>query len=146
MVVEKYVEKLLCSRFLSSRIRCGFYNYFSSISIGTNSFVGENVLLDVTGRIIIIGNDTFITTGSMVLTHSLDTNELGKDAGYHWNFNSGITKIGSKVFIGANTKILGPLNICDNCVIASGSVVTRVINEAGIYAGVPAKKIGDIWF
>jgi acetyltransferase-like isoleucine patch superfamily enzyme len=32
----------------------------------------------------------------------------------------------------------------DNVVIGAGSVVTKDINESGVYAGNPAKKIGKI--
>ena len=34
-----------------------------------------------------------------------------------------------------------PVEIADNVVIGAGSVVTKNINEPGIYAGNPAKKI-----
>lgn len=49
------------------------------------------------------------------------------------------------VDFGENVTIIDPINlygyrICD-VVIGAGAVVTRDINEAGIYAGNPAKKI-----
>ncbi len=53
------------------------------------------------------------------------------------------TYIGNNVSIGSNTTIL-PVKICDRVIIGAGSVVTKDINESGIYAGNPAKKIRNI--
>jgi acetyltransferase-like isoleucine patch superfamily enzyme len=53
------------------------------------------------------------------------------------------TRIGNNVSIGSNATIL-PVNICDNVVIGAGSVVTKNIEEPGIYAGNPAKKIRSL--
>ena len=50
------------------------------------------------------------------------------------------TKIGDNVSIGSNATIL-PVVICDDVVIGAGSVVTKDINEAGVYAGNPARRI-----
>lgn len=53
------------------------------------------------------------------------------------------TSICNRVSIGSNATIL-PVRICDDTVIGAGSVVTRDINESGIYVGNPARKIRDI--
>jgi len=53
------------------------------------------------------------------------------------------TTIGNNVSIGSNATIL-PVNICDDVVIGAGSVITKDINESGIYLGNPAKKVRDI--
>ena len=53
------------------------------------------------------------------------------------------THIGDQVSVGSNATIL-PVKICDNVVIGAGSVVTKNIDEAGIYAGNPAKKLRNI--
>lgn len=53
------------------------------------------------------------------------------------------TTIGCHVSIGSNATIL-PVKICDGTVIGAGAVVTHDINEPGIYAGNPARKIRNI--
>ncbi len=53
------------------------------------------------------------------------------------------TKVGNCVSIGTNATIL-PVTICDNVVIGAGSVVTKDINESGVYAGNPAKKLRSL--
>ena len=50
------------------------------------------------------------------------------------------TQIGNHVSIGSNSTIL-PVSICDNVVIGAGSVVTKNIDQHGIYAGNPARKL-----
>ena len=53
------------------------------------------------------------------------------------------THIGNHVSIGSNATIL-PVRIADHVVIGAGTVVTKDLLEAGIYAGNPARKIRDI--
>ena len=86
-----------------------------------------------------IGDHCFISHGVMFIN---DLFKSGIPAGgdkSKWN----TTKIGSHVSIGTNATIL-PVTICDNVVIGAGSVVTKNINEPGIYAGNPAKKMEPI--
>lgn len=52
------------------------------------------------------------------------------------------TEIGNRVSIGSNATIL-PVKICDDVVIGAGSVVTKDIQQPGIYAGNPAKLLRE---
>lgn len=54
-------------------------------------------------------------------------------------------EVGSNVFIGSNTTILAGTKIGDNVIIGAGSLVKGHISGGGVYAGVPAKKIGNFW-
>jgi len=53
------------------------------------------------------------------------------------------TNVGNNVSIGSNSTIL-PVDICDDVVIGAGAVVTKNINEPGIYAGNPAKLLRKV--
>jgi acetyltransferase-like isoleucine patch superfamily enzyme len=53
------------------------------------------------------------------------------------------TRIGNNVSIGTNATVM-PVTICDRVVIGAGSVVTKSINEPGIYAGNPARFLRPI--
>ena len=53
-------------------------------------------------------------------------------------------QIGNNVWLGANVIILPGTIIEDNCIIAAGSVVNKLIESNSVYAGAPAKKIKDL--
>lgn len=90
-------------------------------------------------ELVTIGDGCFISHGVMFI------NDLFKEGGPaggnadKWQK----TKIGNEVSIGTNATIL-PVQICDGVVIGAGAVVTKNIEEPGIYAGNPAKKIRNI--
>lgn len=48
------------------------------------------------------------------------------------------------MWIGGHSVIIGGVEIGDNSIIASGSVVTKDVPENTIFAGNPAKKLKDI--
>ena len=47
------------------------------------------------------------------------------------------------VWLGHVSIIVGKVHIAKGCVIAAGAVLTKSTEQYGIYAGVPAKKIGS---
>lgn len=55
----------------------------------------------------------------------------------------GSVYINDYVWIGNRVTILPGIKIGKGAVIASGSVVTKDLDEYGVYAGIPAKKIAD---
>lgn len=105
----------------------------SKIGKGTiimhNSFVnagaeiGENCIINSASVIehdVKIGNQTHISTRTVI---------------------NGDCKVGSGTFIGSGTCISNGVRIGDNIVIGAGSLVIRDVDEKGIYAGNPAKKL-----
>ena len=87
-----------------------------------------------------IGENTTISTGVSFITHDNSVKLLfpGKTDVF------GKITIGDNCFIGQNSTLLYGVTISDNVIIAAGSVVTRSITESNvIYAGNPAKKIGN---
>lgn len=57
--------------------------------------------------------------------------------------------LGDNVVIGANSVVIGPVDICDNVTVGAMSLVNRSITEPGVYVGTPARKVkdaaGDEW-
>lgn len=86
------------------------------VTIGDNSFIGHGVMFV---------NDTF--------------SELGRPAYTEKDFWRE-TVVGNNVCIGSNSTIL-PVRICDYAIIGAGAVVTKNIDQPGIYAGVPARYL-----
>jgi len=105
-------------------------------SIGNNCKVQSHSFIC---ELVEIGDYSVIAHGVMFIN---DTYSIGKPAEGNKNLWKK-TKIGKNVSIGSNATIL-PVTICDNVVIGAGSVVTKDINEPGIYAGNPAKKIRSL--
>jgi acetyltransferase-like isoleucine patch superfamily enzyme len=122
-------------------------------SIGDDAFVGPFVEIQADANIgaktriqshsficefVTIGDDCFIGHGVMFI------NDRFENGGPAPRDRSHLvpTKIGDQVSIGSNATIL-PVNICDRVVIGAGAVVTKDIDQPGIYAGNPARKLRD---
>ncbi len=120
-------------------------------SIGQHSFVGpfveiqHGVTIGKRCRIqshaficefVKIGHDCFISHGAMFIN---DPFAIGGPAHRKREYYKA-TRIGNHVSIGTNATIL-PVTITDHVVVGAGTVVTKDINEPGIYAGNPARLI-----
>lgn len=53
----------------------------------------------------------------------------------------GHARIGRRVLLGAGAKVLSHVRVADDVVIGANAVVHADITEAGVYAGVPARRI-----
>ena len=107
--------------------------------IQKNSTIGKRTKIQSHAficELVTIGNDCFIGHG---VTFINDKFTFGGPANGDKSLWSK-TEIGNFVSIGSNSTIL-PVSIADNVIIGAGSVVTKDINEQGIYAGNPALKI-----
>ncbi len=85
-----------------------------------------------------IGSDCFIGHGVVFINDKLHGGPAQGDMN-KWK----ATVISNKVYIGSNATIL-PVNICSEVTIGAGSVVTKDIDEPGIYVGNPARKMKSI--
>ena len=120
-------------------------------TIGDNVFIGpfveiqKNVVIGARTKIqshaficelVSLGEDCFVGHGVMFINDLFDKGGPACGDKSLWVK----TTVGSHVSIGSNSTIL-PINICDGVVIGAGAVVTRDIDEPGVYAGNPAKKL-----
>jgi len=87
-------------------------------------------------ELVTIGDNCFISHGVVFIN---DLFKSGGPAGGKKNLWKS-TIVGNNVSFGSNSTIL-PVTICDNVVIGAGAVVTKNIDEPGIYVGNPAKKL-----
>lgn len=119
--------------------------------IGADSFVGPFVEIQrgvVIGErtkiqshafvceLVRIGDDCFVGHGVMFVNDLFATGGPARGRRELWRS----TSIGNRVSIGSNATML-PVRVCDDVVIGAGSVVTRDIDEPGIYAGNPARLL-----
>lgn len=54
---------------------------------------------------------------------------------------AGSVRLGKRVLVGAGAIVLPGVSIADDVILGAGCVVSRAINVAGVYAGVPARKL-----
>ena len=101
-------------------------------------------------KLIKIGNNVNISTGVSLIVHDAIHaiyNCLPNSKKMLKEYANPI-EIGNNVFIGAYVTVMGGVKIGSNIIIAAGSVVTKDLEDGGIYGGIPAKKIGiteDFW-
>jgi acetyltransferase-like isoleucine patch superfamily enzyme len=83
-----------------------------------------------------IGGDCFVGHGVMFINDLFSEGAPANGKKNLWR----ATNIGNNVSIGSNATIL-PVSICNNVVIGAGAVVTKNIQEPGVYIGNPARKV-----
>ena len=119
----------------SLHTRITFYKP-ENISIGEDTIVGENTVLDGRDKLI-IGNHVDIASEVMIYNSQHDVNDE--------NF-SAIEKpviIKDYVFIGPRAIILPGVTIEKGAIVAAGAVVTKDVSDFSIVGGVPAQVIGQ---
>ena len=110
-----------------------FVEIQKNVTIGSNTKIQSHTFIC---ELVTIGSGCFISHGVMFIN---DVFKTGGPAGGDKSLWKE-TIIGDNVSIGTNATIL-PVKIAANVVIGAGSVVTKDINEPGIYVGNPAEKI-----
>lgn len=118
----------------------GIWKTGPSIIIGNKAFIGSSCEFNIT-KGIVIGNYANIAAGCRFIDH---------DHGKSLKFLVGEQaaderpiKIGNDVWLGCNVVILKGVVIDDGAIVGAGAVVTRSILANEIWAGIPAKKIGE---
>ena len=111
--------------------------------------VGDNFFfcprkLPADPKLIEFGSNVAVATDVMFINHDVSYKIFNVIYEEQIPKYYGCIKIGNNVFIGARVTILPDIYICDNVIIAAGALVSKSITQSGIYAGVPAKYIGDV--
>lgn len=113
--------------------------------------IGNNVMiqphkLPLYSQLILFHNNIQVASRVNFITHDVIgtmLNRTGRLPGKRLQEMIGCIEIMDNVFIGAGTTILYNVRIGKNVIVAAESVVTRDLEENGVYAGVPARKIGS---
>ena len=111
-------------------------NEGARLSIGPRAFFNENVRVIAQERVE-IGSGTLFGPNVCVYDHDhiFDTD------GVHAGLRSAPTSIGERCWIGANALVTRGVSVAGRICVGGGSVVTRPLQEPGIYVGAPAKRI-----
>jgi acetyltransferase-like isoleucine patch superfamily enzyme len=90
------------------------------------------------------GDNVHIASGVRFVTHDISAKMFCcMDPDGRYVNRVGPISVGSHVFIGANATILYDVCIGDRVIIAAGALVNKNLPSDGVYAGVPARKIGE---
>lgn len=111
--------------------------------IGHNTYIGEQNNIRASGGTISIGDNCLISQQVSIIAtnHNFKHGELIKNQA--WSIDDNFVEIGNDVWIGAGAIILPGVKIGDGCVIAAGSVVTKIIPKNKVVAGIPARIIKE---
>lgn len=105
---------------------------WGGVNIQDKCFIGPHCSIDtIRPDLISIGPGAVITQGTVILSHFLKD-----DCMYFGEVN-----IGKRVFIGTNSIIANAVTIGDGALIGAGSIVTKDIPSAEVWAGNPARFI-----
>jgi len=116
-----------------ARIVIGHHVGMSGVSIcaAQSIVIEDNCLL---GANVIIADTDFHAVGYEERRYSRNWDEIPSES----------IVIGKNVFIGACSIILKGVHLGDNCIIGAGSVVTCSVPAFSIFAGNPARKVGEV--
>lgn len=106
-----------------------------NIKVGNNVSFNDGIYLNGFSKIS-IGNNVALSANCMIISTSLDKNQLDEGKIIH---TEGDITIGNNVQIGAGAIILPNVSIGNNVIIGAGSVVTKDIPSNSIAIGVPAR-------
>jgi acetyltransferase-like isoleucine patch superfamily enzyme len=105
--------------------------------------VGISAAIICAGREIIIGSDTIIGAGAMLIDN--DFHASNPDGTWRTEYQEGARpiRVGRCVFIGSRAIILKGVTIGDSAIIGACAVVTRDVPPFAIVAGNPARVVGQ---
>jgi len=106
------------------------------VVIGRKCRIHGTAFFDRKGKLV-IGDEVVITRGTTILTHDATAPLRGVT-------DRPCTVIEDRAFIGIRAIILSGLTIGERAIIGAGAVVTKDVPAREIWAGNPAKKIGEV--
>lgn len=116
--------------------------------IHPSAVIGKNVTID-SGTVVmpgtIVNADSQIGQGCIINTSSSVDHDCKLSDYVHVAVGThlcGTVAVGENTWVGAGATVSNNITICADCMIGAGAVIVRNIEEAGIYVGVPARKIG----
>ncbi|MCK9283728.1 MAG: acyltransferase [Rhodocyclaceae bacterium] len=107
-----------------------------NIVLGAHSLIGIENKIDGRGGVV-IGSNVNMSHQVSIWTMQHDVNDA--------DFASvvGTVVIEDYVWLGNKVTVLPGVTVAKGCVVAAGAVVTKDTEEFGIYAGIPAKRVGE---
>jgi acetyltransferase-like isoleucine patch superfamily enzyme len=115
---------------------------FSGLSIGDDSFLGDECLLDL-AEAITLGDQVTIAERVVILTH-MNVGYADHPLQAAFPAMAAPVRLESGCFVGANVTVLAGVTIGTRAFVAAGSVVTADVPPRTLVAGVPAQHVRSI--
>ena len=132
LVMHRFAHKLHNkSHKFMARLISQISRFFTGIEIHPGATIGEEILIDH-GMGVVIG-ETAEVGDRVTIYQGVTLGGTGKDTGKRH------PTLGSDIVVGSGAKVLGPINIGDNCKIGANSVVLDDIPEGSTVVGVKAE-------
>lgn len=112
---------------------------FKGLSIGDNSFIGDETLIDLADSVI-IEPDVTIAERVIILTHT-NVGYKNHPLQRYYPSSSGKVLIKNGSFIGANTTILPNVTIAPKTFVGTMSLVNKDLPGESVIGGIPAMVI-----
>ncbi|MDX8339298.1 acyltransferase [Draconibacterium sp. IB214405] len=113
----------------------------STLTIGSNTYIGEGNNIRAAGGTIKIGANCLISQNITIVASNHETNKNDLIRNQPWSQENNTITIGDDVWIGANSVILPGVTISNGAVIGAGSIVTKDVPKFAIVAGNPARLL-----
>jgi sugar O-acyltransferase (sialic acid O-acetyltransferase NeuD family) len=121
-----------CVSYVSSRAFV-----WRNAEIGDNCFIFENNVVQYAVK---IGNNVVLWSGNHIGHRTVIRNHVFVSSHV---VISGYCDIGEHCFFGVNSSIADHITIADDCLVGAGAVIHKDTKARTVYAGNPAKPIGD---
>jgi sugar O-acyltransferase (sialic acid O-acetyltransferase NeuD family) len=106
-----------------------------NVNIGKGSIITAGTVITTNIK---IGDFTHINLNNTIGHDTIINNYVTTTPGVHI---AGNCNIGNNCYFGSGCIVRNNINICDNVVIGMNGVVSKNIEEEGVYVGVPVKKL-----
>lgn len=126
-IANPVLQRLGLAKLLSVLVRLIF-----ACQISPGVRIGRNLSLGYGGLGIVIHGDTRIGDDVAIGPHVLIGGNLGK---------GGVPTIGDRVRVGPGAKLLGPIHIGADAIVAPNAVVNSNVEAGTIVGGIPARVI-----
>ncbi len=108
----------------------------TQVELGDGTVVMAGVVINCCTK---IGRGCIINTGATIDHDNYIEDYVHISPGAH---TAGTVKIGKGTWLGIGSIVSNNLSITSRCIVGAGAVVVKDITEAGIYIGVPARRVG----
>lgn len=139
-VLGKALSTLSCRKVSSNDIMSQYFRR-CGMTIGNDTHIYSNICTPES-YLIEIGDNVTISNDVKFITHD---SCVGKTSNGKYTDLFGKIKIGNNCFVGSGAVLMYGVTLCDNVIVAAGSVVTNTFEKESIIIGGNPAKIISSW-